>query len=175
MTDLSPSERRTDIINSLLIRLAVLEASHNELSNARLTHAAVLEKLSTQDTALVLSLNSISIKFDDLIKQIGMGIKIVLTCTAILSTIIGGFYVYSRDLDARYSPKLESIVTNTVQQKAKIDATSRTVKENTETLEEQSSQLEHVTGKVNEVSGAVGTVSSDVKAIKKLKAVRGSR
>jgi uncharacterized coiled-coil protein SlyX len=175
MTDLSPSERRTDIINSLLIRLAVLEASHNELSNARLTHAAVLEKLSTQDTALVLSLNTISVKFDELIKQFSMGIKIMLACASILVTVIGAFYVYSRDLDARYAPKLESIVTNTVQQKSKIDATSRAVKENQAQLSEQANQLENVTGTVEDVQGQVGSVSGEIKAIKKLKAVRGSR
>jgi methyl-accepting chemotaxis protein len=168
MTDLSPSDRRTDIINSLLIRLAVLEASHNELSNARLTHAAVLDKLSTQDTALVLSLNTISIKFDDLIKQIAIGVRIVLTCTSVLSVIIGAFYVYSRDLDERYSPKLESIVSNTVNQKAKIDATSKAVKENTAILNEQANKIE-------DVSGQVGEVNSDVVRIKKLKVVRGSR
>jgi methyl-accepting chemotaxis protein len=159
----------------LLIRLAVLEASHNELSSARLTHAAVLDKLSTQDTALVLSLNTISIKFDDLIKQIAMGIKIILICTSVLTTIIIGFYAYSKDLDARYAPKLESIVSNTVSQKAKIDATSRTVKENTATLNEQASQLEDVTGKVDETTTKIENVSGDISKIKKLKVVRGSR
>jgi hypothetical protein len=59
-------------------------------------------------------------------------------------------------------------VSNTVNQKAKIDATSRTVNENTATLNEQANQIEDVTGKDDEVSGAVST-------IKKLKVVRGSR
>jgi uncharacterized coiled-coil protein SlyX len=175
MTDISPNERRTDILNNVLIRLAVIEATNNSLHTTGITHAALIDKLSTQDTALVLSLNTISVKFDDLIKQISMGIKIVMTCTSVLAAIIGAFYVYSRDLDARYSPKLESIVSNTVNQKAKIDATSKAVRENTATLQEQASQLEHVTGKVDDVSGTVGTVKNDVTAIKKLKAVRGSR
>jgi hypothetical protein len=168
MSDISTEDRRTDILNNLQIRLAVLEATHTELMNSRLTHAAVLDKLNTQDTALVLSLNSISIKFDDLIKQIGMGIKIVLTCTAVLTAILGAFYNYSKDLDERYAPKLESIVTNTVDQKAKIDATSKAVKENAAVLNEQANQLD-------DVSGAVSTVTGDIKAIKKLKSVRGSK
>ena len=175
MADLSPNDRRTDIINNLQIRLSVLEATHTELMSSRLTHAALLDKLSNQDTTLVISLNSIIIKFDDLIKQINMGFKVMVACASVLATIIGAFYVYSRDLDARYAPKLESIVTNTVQQKAKIDATSKAVKENTAILNEQASQLENVTGTVEDVQGQVGSVSGEVKAIKKLKAVRGSR
>jgi methyl-accepting chemotaxis protein len=165
---LSANDRRTDIINNLQIRLSVLEATHNSLLNTGLTHAALIDKLSNQDTTLVISLNSISIKFDDLIKQISVGIKIVLICTSVLSAIIAAFYSYSKDLDSRYAPKLESIVSNTVQQKSKIDATSKTVTENAAKLHEQASKIEDVSGQVDEVTG-------DVKAIKKLKAVRGSR
>jgi methyl-accepting chemotaxis protein len=168
MTDLSPSDRRTDILNNVLIRLAVLESTNSSLHNTGLTHAALIEKLSNQDTQLVLSLNTISVKFDELIKQFSMGVKIVLACTSLLAAIIGGFYVYSRDLDARYAPKLESIVTNTVQQKSKLDATSKAVKENTAILNEQANKIEDVSGQVGEVSG-------DVVKIKKLKVVRGSR
>jgi hypothetical protein len=168
MTELSSNDRRTDILNNVLIRLAVIEANNNNLHNTGITHAALIEKLSTQDHLLVVSLNTISVKFDDLIKQFSMGIKIVLACTAVLSTIVGGFYVYSRDLDARYAPKLESIVSNTANQKTKIDATSKTVKENTETLNKQSD-------KIDNVEGQVGEVTDDVSKIKKLKAVRRSR
>jgi methyl-accepting chemotaxis protein len=175
MSELSPQDRRTDILNNLLIRLAVLEATNNALHNTGITHAALLDKLSMQDNTLVLSLNTISVKFDELIKQIAMGIKIILACTSVLTAIVGGFYVYSRDLDARYAPKLESIVTNTVQQKSKLEATSKAVKENTQQLSEQSDHIEDVREKVDDVSGQVGTVSGEVKAIKKLKAVRGSR
>jgi hypothetical protein len=168
MADLSTEDRRTDIINNLTIRLAVLEATHNELMNTRLAHAAVLEKLSTQDTALVLSLTTISIKFDELIKQIAMGIKIIFLCTGVVATVIGAFYKYSKDLDERYSPKLESIVTNTVDQKAKIDATSKASIENTAKINAQANKIDDVSGKVTDVT-------DDVTAIKKLKAVKRSR
>jgi hypothetical protein len=138
------------------------------LMNTGLTHAALIDKLSNQDTTLVISLNSISIKFDDLIKQISVGIKIVLICTSVLSAIIAAFYSYSKDLDSRYAPKLESIVTNTVNQKHKIDATSKTVNENAEKLNENSEKL-------NEQKEKIEGVEDAVTRIKKLKAVRGSR
>jgi len=168
MPELNPSDRRTDIINSLAVRIAVLEATNNALQNTGMTHAALLEKLSTQDTALVLSLNSISIKFDALIKQIGMGIKIMLACATALSAIIGAFYSYSKDLDSRYAPKLESIVTNTANQRHKIDATNKTVNENAEKLNENTEKLDQQSGKIEGVEG-------EVSKIKKLKVVRGSR
>ena len=168
MTELSSNDRRTDIINNLAIRLAVLEATHTALMNTGTNHAALIDKLSNQDQALVLSLNSISIKFDALIKQIGMGIKIIMICSSILAAIIGAFYGYSKDLDSRYEPKLESIVSNTANQKHKLEATSKAVTENQEKLTEQSEKIEDVKGKVDEVSG-------DVTKIKKLKTIRWSR
>jgi uncharacterized coiled-coil protein SlyX len=168
MTDLSTNDRRTDIINNLAIRLAVLEATHTALMSTGTNHAALIDKLSNQDQALVLSLNSISIKFDALIKQISIGIKIILACSSILAAIIGAFYGYSRDLDNRYAPKIDSVISNTANQRHKIDATTKTVNENAAKLDENSEKL-------NEQKEKIEGVEDAVTRIKKLKAVRGSR
>jgi hypothetical protein len=125
-------DRRTDIINSLVVRITVLEEKDKDHLAAITHHDTVIDKLIDQDHELLISLNkiasklevatvSIGAKSDKLIGQFNTGFKVLSACTGALIIAIGAFYTYSKDLDAKYMPKFESIVRNTAANKNSVD------------------------------------------------------
>jgi len=46
---------------------------------------------------------------------------VLSACTGALIIAIGAFYTYSKDLDAKYMPKFDSIVRNTAAQKNTVE------------------------------------------------------
>ena len=128
MSEPTVEERRVDIINSLVTRVTVLEEKDKDHLAALTHHDTVIDKLIDQDHELLISLNkiaskleiatvSIGAKSDKLIGQFNTGFKVLSACTGALIIAIGAFYTYSKDLDAKYMPKFESLVRNTAAQK----------------------------------------------------------
>ncbi len=124
MTEAEFKDSRTDILNRLVVRVAVLEEKSNEHIISIKNHETVIDKLLDQDHELLLSLNkiaskleiatiSIGAKSDKLIGQFNTGFKVLSVCTGALIVAIGAFYTYSKDLDAKYMPKFDSLVRNT--------------------------------------------------------------
>jgi hypothetical protein len=124
MNEPTIEERRVDVLNNLVVRVTVLEEKSNDHIISIKNHETVIDKLLDQDHDLLISLNqiaskleiatvSIGAKSDKLIGQFNTGFKVLSVCTGALIVAIGAFYTYSKDLDAKYMPKFESLVRNT--------------------------------------------------------------
>jgi hypothetical protein len=110
MTD-TPQRRSSDC-TILESRVTVLECSQGELVKSFERHAIIIEKLLGQDNEAMIALTSINVKFDSLIRQIEASFKIFLACSTLICTVVGGFWIYSHDLDQKYAPKLDKIISN---------------------------------------------------------------
>ena len=161
-------ERRTDILNSLVVRVTVLEEKNNDHLISINHHDTIIDRLLQQDHDLLTSLNSIASKLelatvsmgtksDNLISQFKIGFKVLYLCTGALIFSIGAFYTYSKDLDAKYMPKFESLVRNTAAQKNSVED----IKEIKQTVENQGDKID--------------TVSSLAQRTAKKKVIRASR
>jgi hypothetical protein len=152
-------ERRTDILNSLVVRVTVLEEKDKDHLAAITHHDTVIDKLIEQDHELLTSLNkiasklevatvSIGAKSDKLIGQFNTGFKVLSACTGALIIAIGAFYTYSKDLDAKYMPKFESIVRNTEAQKISAadikEFRTEEIKDIKQTVEAQGDKLNNI-------------------------------
>lgn len=115
-------DRRSDILNSLNIRVSVLEAEHLDLVRVRLKHELHIEKLTLQDTEMLAALNSISAKFDGLISQFTIGFRVIVACSVLVTTIIGAFWTYSHSLDMKYAPKIDLVSKQVDQVEADVNA-----------------------------------------------------
>jgi len=64
MTEPTIEERRVDIINSLVVRVTVLEEKNNDHLTAINHHDNIIDKLIEQDHELLTSLNQIASKLE---------------------------------------------------------------------------------------------------------------
>jgi len=129
-------------VHRIDIRLSLLEAQHLELSKSSEVHDENIEKL-------LIEITKISGKFDALLGQFSFGFKIISICAIVVTSSVGAFWVFTHDLDNKYSPKLEQIVSNTEIQKqttisnsAKLNEVNNKNKEQSQTIQEQIAKLE---------------------------------
>lgn len=120
-------DRRTDVINELVVRITVLETKHDDLVQVKDNHSALLDKLVDQDNKAIIALNNINNKFDALIHQFSTGFKILMICGGFVTTSVSAFWVYNTHLDSRFSSKMDSIAENTAIQRELISKTSSDV------------------------------------------------
>lgn len=83
-------------------RVIILEMTQKDLLETREKHDGLLKQLLVQDQQLVTALESISSKFDRLISNISTGFKVMIICTTVFTTLIGGYWAYSHDLEQKY-------------------------------------------------------------------------
>lgn len=88
--------------NDIKTRVIILEMTQKELLETREKHDGLLKQLLVQDQQLVTALESISSKFDRLISNISTGFKVMIICTTVFTTLIGGYWAYSHDLEQKY-------------------------------------------------------------------------
>ncbi|MFA6060821.1 MAG: hypothetical protein WC756_21670 [Taibaiella sp.] len=151
-------ERRTDILNSLVVRVTVLEEKNADHVVSINHHDTIIDRLIQQDHELLTSLNaiaskleiatvSIGTKSDNLISQFKIGFKVLYLCTGALIFSIGAFYTYSKDLDAKYMPKFESLVRNTAAQKNSVEDIKEDVETQGVTLKKVKTLAQHTAEK----------------------------
>ena len=156
---ITATDRRVDILNNLVVRVTVLEEKSNDHISTIKSHDVIIDKLIHQDHELLTSLNqiaaklelatvSIGAKSDKLIGQFNIGFKVLSACTGALILSIGGFYTYSKDLDAKYMPKFDKIVNNTALQKDNLED----IKENTEGIKDIKNNVAVQGNKLDRVS-----------------------
>lgn len=121
------TDRRTDVINELVVRITVLESKHDDLVQVKDDHSALLAKLVDQDNKAIIALNNINLKFDALIHQFSVGFKIVMICGAIVTTSISAFWIYNTQLDSKFDKKMDSIASNTAIQRQLINQTTEEI------------------------------------------------
>lgn len=159
MSDQAVEERRVDIINSLVVRVTVLEEKSLDHLTAINHHDTTIDKLIEQDHKLLISLNDIATKLevatvnigaksDKLIGQFSIGFKVLSACTGALILSLGAFYTYSKDLDAKYMPKFESLVRNTAMQKS----TAEDINDNLEDIKDIKQDVVIQGNKLNKLS-----------------------
>jgi len=111
--ELTAMDRRVDILNSLVVRVTVLEEKNSDQVIAIKHHDNIIDKLIEQDHELLTSLNSIAsklelatisigVKSDKVIDQFKVGFKVLSACTGAIIFSIGVFYSYSKYLDNKY-------------------------------------------------------------------------
>ena len=104
-------------INRLDVRVSILEATHTNLLKTQSSHEVIIEKLLTQDTDAAIALKLINQKFDALLNQFSIGFRIICVCSVIVCTTVGAVWAYTHDLDQRYAPKFETLLSNSSIQK----------------------------------------------------------
>ena len=127
MESRTTTDRRSDVINELIVRITVLESKHDNLEQVKDDHSDLLAKLVDQDNKAIIALNNINLKFDALIHQFSVGFKILMICGGIVTTLVSAFWIYSRYLDDRYISKMDSIASNTAIQRELINKTTEDV------------------------------------------------
>lgn len=105
--------RRIGDISGMEVRIRMLEAKSLELTENHKHHDGMIERLLEQDKDAVIALNSINLKFDALLSKFSFGFGLVCTGSTVIVVLIGGFWTYTHDLDARYAPKFNQIMSNT--------------------------------------------------------------
>ncbi|MDD4995782.1 MAG: hypothetical protein PHW53_04965 [Patescibacteria group bacterium] len=143
----NPDERRSDMETRLVVRIAILESKQEEALRIRLHHETELTKLAQKDSEMLAALNSISSKFDALLKQIATGFKVLCASVGVIVTAIGAFWTYSLNLDQKFAPKLEQV--------------SQDVRASEDHIKQQKER--------------VADIVSDVEVIKRKKSVRASK
>lgn len=106
--------RDTDItqLNALEVRVSVMETIQKDTSKTVDHHFILIDRLSTQNTDMTLALKEISSKFDKLIGQISVGFKVSSAAFLLVTTLVGGFWVYNQYVESHFTP-----VYTTTQQK----------------------------------------------------------
>ncbi len=167
--------RRIGDFNAMEIRLRILEEKNLNLKISHEDHGILIERLLDQDAKAVIALNSISSKFDALIAQFSLGFKILCVCGGIVTTMIAGFWVYSHDLDQRYSPKVEQLVNNSeIQKQASVSNSAKLneVKANTtETKANTEEQAETIQEQIDKLE----KLKQEMSAVKSLKVIQASK
>jgi len=107
--NVSGGDRRIDILNDLRDRVVRLEITHEDLIRSKIDHEETIDKLSLRDTELTIALTAISSGLNALRDQISNGLKLMAGSFTLMSTLVGGYWIYSHDLDAKYQPKISKI------------------------------------------------------------------
>jgi methyl-accepting chemotaxis protein len=147
-------ERRTDSDTRLIVRIAILEAKHEEALRIRLYHETEIAKLQQKDSEMLTALNTIIGEFNALRKQIGTGFNVLCYVGGAIVIAISAFWTYSLSLDSKFAPKLEQV--------------SQEVKASQDHIQQQKARVADVASEVEEVA-------SDVAVIKKKKVMRASK
>lgn len=121
------TDRRTDVVNELIVRVTIIESKHEDLVQVKDDHAALLSKLVDQDNKAIIAINNINLKFDALIHQFSVGFKILMVCGGFVTTAVSAFWVYNSHLNDTYESKMDSIATNTAIQRELISKTTEEV------------------------------------------------
>ena len=99
-------DRRIDILNAHEVRIAILEAAHNDTVVVREAHSKAIDELnkSLHETAMALreGLSNFTAKFDSLISQIKIGFYIISIGCTVFVFIVGAFFAYNKELDEKY-------------------------------------------------------------------------
>ncbi|MDD5084234.1 MAG: hypothetical protein PHT88_04905 [Candidatus Moranbacteria bacterium] len=156
-----PTERREDSATRLIVRIAVLEAKHEEALRIRVYQEAELSRLGAQDSKMADALNEINGKFDSLIAKFSIGYKVLAVGATVLVASIGGFTAYNAMLDAKYKPKIDYAIDQVNANRDHSDQAKAQVRLQAELLKQQQEAVEDVADKVER--------------IKKLKVIRASR
>lgn len=162
------ADRRIDIVNELNLRVAILEAAHNEVVRARERYDTVIESLTKDDNKMVLQLQVISGKFDALLKQFALGFRLLSVAAVVVVTVIGAFWTYSNMLDAKYAKRSEVV------DKA-ILGTANVLQQQKNVLTDLNESVDAAQDTAQQQQEAVQGVVEDVKRIKKLKAIQASK
>lgn len=142
-----------DEIHELAIRVTGLEIKHSETLRTRDSHAASIAGLILSSSRLETAMVASAEQFKSLNEKIGLGIKVMLGCTALLGSLLGGFWNFQNILDARYAPSIEKQLD---QQKA------------TTAIKNQDRVL-------NDVAEMTDAVGDGVETIKQKKVIRSSK
>ena len=155
-------------LNTLEVRVSALEFGQTEITRNQQQHARSIARLLTQDNVIRLALNGVSGELKSMREQIALGVKAILygakflaSCMAGLIVIIGGFWAYSARLDARYAPKVDSIISSAQAQSSLQKADSGKLAEATETL--------------NDTVEKTASIGDDVKDIQSKRAFKAMR
>lgn len=160
-TDEQTAERRTDLLNGLNVRVAVLEAAHKEIVEAKQSQSKAIEELddALHDTASALreGLSQFSLKFDALIIQIKLGFYIISVGCSLVIFLGGLFIAYDKTLDEKYLQHA-----NTFKQQTEL------VGKKAEALTQKANALEGQTEEIEDIN-------KEIARLKKLKAIRASK
>jgi len=105
-TNLSSSDRRVDVLNSINIRLSLLEAARMEAQKNADEHASSIRELNKcfNDLShnLQIGIQTFNNKFDSMISQFKIAFIIVCTGCTTFVVLFGAFVAYNNDLDTKF-------------------------------------------------------------------------
>lgn len=165
---MAEADRRTDVVNELNLRVAILEAAHNEVLRARERYDTVIESLTRDDNKMVLELQVISGKFDAFMKQFALGFRLLSVAAVVVVTVIGAFWTYSNMLDAKYAKRSEVV------DKA-IIGTANVLQQQKNVLNDLNKSVNAAQDTAQQQQDTVQSVVQDVTAIKKKRVFRASK
>jgi len=175
MTIINNSDRRIDLLNNLDTRVSVLESEHIETVRARLSHADIISKLNQRDNEITLALQSIGDKFDALIGKFSSGFKILCVFCTILCTSVAAFWIWSHDLDNKYQPKIERMITAT-------ESTSTQSKKNAvilngvyEDTQQSQQDIKDTQNDIHDTQNDVEQSKTDINKINSKRVIRASK
>jgi hypothetical protein len=109
----SHGDRRVDVLNSLNVRVSVLESHHNDSIDARNAHSKAIDELNHNlhetTSALRDGLSSFNAKFETLMGQFKIGFLIITIGATVFVSLFTAFIVYNKDLDEKYMKHSEAI------------------------------------------------------------------
>lgn len=157
--------RRIGDINALEIRLRLLEDKNLHLSHGQDHHELEIDKLRTSDSDMVISIKMVAKSLDSFKDLFKVGFQIIAGFFSTVVLLIGAFWVYSHDLDQRYSPKVKQLVDNSeIQKQANLSNSAKLnevksvsieakkdVAEQSETIQQQIDKLEKLKQEIVEM------------------------
>jgi hypothetical protein len=104
--NLTSSDRRVDILNSINVRLSLLEDARREAQKNADNHSDSIRELNQcfndLSTNLKLGLQNFNSKFDSMITQFKIAFIIVCTGCTVFVFLFGAFIAFNNDLDTKF-------------------------------------------------------------------------
>jgi len=104
--NITSSDRRVDVLNSINIRLSLLEAARMEAQKNADDHADSIRELNKcfneVSTNLQLGIQAFNTKFDSMISQFKIAFIVVCTGCTTFVVLFGAFVAFNNDLDTKF-------------------------------------------------------------------------
>lgn len=104
--NITSSDRRVDVLNSINLRLSLLEDARREAQKNADNHSDSIRELNQcfndLSTNLKLGLQNFNSKFDSMITQFKIAFIIVCTGCTVFVVLFGAFVAFNNDLDTKF-------------------------------------------------------------------------
>lgn len=157
--------RRITDMHGLETRVRLLEAS-------QVSHDTTITKLEVDGHEMVTQIKLMTQSFIDfknnLNSSLKFGFRIISTSIVIFVFIAGAFLKYSHDLDNKYAPKFDRLVSNTeAQRQASVENSAKINTVHSENIEQSQDMQDQI--------DTLTRLKADIAKMQKLKVIKGSK